>query len=72
MANEVETISYIKLSDGENHPIDAVTVGGKAASAFQEKNLVTSVSSTSTDTQYPSAKCVYTLIGDIETRLSNI
>lgn len=35
-------------------------------------NLVTSLSSSSTDAQYPSAKCVYDLIGDIETLLSNI
>lgn len=35
-------------------------------------NKVTSLSSSSTDTQYPSAKCVYDLIGDVETLLSNI
>lgn len=29
MADNIETISYINLGDGENHPIDAVTVGGK-------------------------------------------
>ena len=33
-------------------------------------NKVTSLSSTSTDTQYPSAKCVYDIIGDIESALS--
>ena len=35
-------------------------------------NLVTSVSSSSTDAQYPSAKCVYDLVGDIETLLASI
>ena len=35
-------------------------------------NKVTSLSSSSTDTQYPSAKCVYDLIGDIETILASI
>ena len=35
-------------------------------------NLVTSISSTSTDTQYPSAKCVYDLVGNIETLLASI
>lgn len=35
-------------------------------------NLVTSLSSSSTDTQYPSAKCVYDLVGDIETLLAAI
>ena len=35
-------------------------------------NKVTSISSSSTDTQYPSAKCVYDLVGDIETLLAAI
>lgn len=33
-------------------------------------NKVTSLSESSTDTQYPSAKCVYDLIGDIESVLN--
>ena len=33
-------------------------------------NKVTSLSSSSTDEQYPSAKCVYDLVGDIETLLA--
>lgn len=33
-------------------------------------NLVTSVSSSSTDTQYPSAKCVYDIVGDVETLIN--
>lgn len=72
MANEIETISYIDLGDGNAHPIDAVTVGGVSASNLQEKNLVTSISASSTDSQYPSAKCMWDIIGNIETRLSNI
>lgn len=35
-------------------------------------NKVTSLSSSSTDTQYPSAKCVYDLVGNIESLLNNI
>ena len=35
-------------------------------------NLVTSISSSSTDSQYPSAKCVYDIIGDIETLLQAV
>lgn len=35
-------------------------------------NKVTSLSSSSTDTQYPSAKCVYDIVGNIETLLYNI
>ena len=42
-------------------------------SGKQDKsNLVTSLSSSSTDSQYPSAKCVYDLIGDIESVLSEV
>lgn len=35
-------------------------------------NLVTSLSASSTDIQYPSAKCVYDLVGDIEAALAAI
>lgn len=35
-------------------------------------NLVTSIDSNSTDTEYPSAKCVYGLIGNIETALQTL
>lgn len=35
-------------------------------------NKVTSLSSSSTDTEYPSAKCVWDLVGDIETILASI
>ena len=35
-------------------------------------NLVTSISSSSTDTQYPSAKCVYDMIGNVETILNTL
>lgn len=42
---------------------DVLTING---------NLVTSISSSSTDAQYPSAKCMYDIIGDIETLLAAI
>ena len=35
-------------------------------------NKVTSLSSSSTDTEYPSAKAVWDLVGDIETILASI
>ena len=52
-------------------------VSGKAvASAISGKeatsNKVTSLSSSSTDTEYPSAKCVYDLMGDVESILNTI
>ena len=58
---------------------DATVVGNEIealSSAINGKqdtsNLVTSLSSSSTDTQYPSAKCVYDIIGDVETLLAAI
>ena len=45
---------------------DVSAVSGAEATA----NKVTSLSSLSTDTQYPSAKCVYDIVGDIETLLA--
>lgn len=35
-------------------------------------NKVTSISSASTDVQYPSAKCVYDIVGNIEATLDAI
>ena len=35
-------------------------------------NKVTSISSSSTDTQYPTAKCVYDIVGDIESILTTL
>lgn len=35
-------------------------------------NKVTGLSSSSTDSEYPSAKCVYDLVGDIESILTEL
>ena len=35
-------------------------------------NKVTSISSSSTDDEYPSAKCVYDIVGDIESLLAEV
>lgn len=76
MANTPQSISHIQIGQ-DSHPIDAVSVGGKTLenlqSDFQLKsNMVTSLSSSSTDSQYPSAKLVYDILSDLERRLSNI
>ena len=48
----------------------------EAIAAVKDKenssNKVTSLSSQSTDTEYPSAKCVYDIIGNIESLLAAI
>lgn len=45
---------------------------GDVSGKEDKSNKVTSLSSSSTDTQYPSAKCVYDLIGDVESLLAAI
>ena len=35
-------------------------------------NKVTTISSSSTDSQYPSAKCVYDIVGNVEALLDEI
>lgn len=50
---------------------DAGYITQQALVGYQTtSNLVTSISSQSTDNQYPSAKCVYDIVGDIETLLA--
>ena len=47
-------------------------VAGLANETEMKNNKVTSISIDSTDTQYPSAKCVYDLIGNINTVLASV
>ena len=77
MANENETfistnsIRYIDLGDGQgSRAIDAAAVGGKTIE--QIGSLVTSISAEAKDTEYPSAKCMYNELSNIESRLRNI
>lgn len=44
----------------------------EVANKQDKSNLVSTVSSSSTDSEYPSAKCLYDTIGDIQTLLENI
>lgn len=54
-------------------PVSSVNGQTGAVTGLQTTaNLVTSVSSSSTDSQYPSAKCLYDMVGDIETLLASI
>ena len=53
-----------------------IDTSGEAGDVEMTSNKTTSISSSSTDTQYPSAKATYdyvdTKIGDIDTALDNI
>jgi hypothetical protein len=67
---EIVKVNGTALTPDANKAVDITVpdVSGKE----DKSNKVTSLSSTSTDTQYPSAKCVYDMIGDIETLLTSI
>ena len=78
-------INYISgTTDGMTYALGTGNAGGEedytlattgdistAVSGLEDStNKVTSISSSSTDTQYPSAKCVYDIVGDIETLIN--
>ena len=83
-ASDVGAGTYSKPSGGipSSDLANAVQTSlGKADTAVQPAaiatmqttgNLVTSVSAQSTDAQYPSAKCLYDLVGNIESLLAAI
>ena len=60
------TLDYTALSNKPS--LNSHTLNG--AVTLANIGLVTSLSSASTDAQFPSAKCVYDLIGDVETFLA--
>lgn len=47
-------------------------LGSGDVAAEMTANKVTSVSAQSTDTEYPTAKCVYDIVGNVETLLAAI
>lgn len=47
-------------------------LGSGDIAAEMTANKVTSISAQSTDTQYPTAKCVYDIVGNVETLLAAI
>ena len=66
--------NYIsQLSDGTNtYVIKDAEARTSLTNMQTTTNLVTSLSASSTDSQYPSAKCIYDMIGNIESILHNI
>lgn len=63
-----------EIDDDTNYVVTGLTNGldGLNIDPQTKANLVTSISSSSTNTQYPSAKCVYDIVGNIETLLQSI
>lgn len=70
----------IQYSDGDTLTQGEVPTWNTYANAYlptglvpeNSSNKVTSISSGSTNTQYPSAKCVYDIVGNVESALSSI
>lgn len=64
----------------EGKDIDLLVICKKMSVAYRDLeggggstvDIVTSIDSESTDTQVPSAKCVYDIIGDVETLINAI
>ena len=75
-----ESVSMMEFV--KNTPVDTLettskTIVGsinelKESSGGSSVDIVTTISASSTDTQVPSAKCVYDLIGNVETLLSEV
>ena len=66
-------IPKIDLANAVQSSLDKADTSIQDVSGKEDKtNKVTSLSSSSTDTQYPSAKCVYDIIGDVETILTTL
>lgn len=61
-----EAVNYMLISKGT---LENVITGKNLETA---NNKTTTLSSSSTDTQYPSAKCVYDIIGNLETILTTL
>lgn len=72
---------YTGVVTGANYSktIDILVICEKLSIAYRDLegggssvDIVTSIDSESTDTQVPSAKCVYDIVGDIETLINAI
>lgn len=71
----IETGAEVNIIEGITLNGSSLTPSSKVVALTnieRSTNKVTSLSSSSTDTQYPSAKCVYDLIGDLETILNTL
>lgn len=73
---------YTGVMTGSNYSktIDILVICEKLSIAYRDLEggggsdveIVTTLDSTSTDTQVPSAKCVYDIVGDVETLINAI
>lgn len=73
LAGKQNTLTFDTApTNDSSNPVTSGGVYTALAGKQDEANLVTTLSSSSTNSQYPSAKCVYDIIGDVETLLSEV
>lgn len=70
----LESAAYTPASDyataAQGAKADTAVQPAAIANMQTTTNLVTSISGSSTDAQYPSAKCMWTLVGDVESLIN--
>ena len=75
-SNRVINLSAIPLEEkGTKNGVATLDNNGKIPNSQLPEikvNIVTELNASSTDDEVPSAKCVYDLVGDVETLLSQI
>lgn len=73
---DVVEVSEVNVDNTPTQNSSNLVTSGGVYGALSDKqdvsNLVTSLSNSSTDSQYPSAKCVYDTVGNIESALATI
>lgn len=72
MPNTIDSISHIQIGE-DSHKIDAVSISGYTLADIQrdfqlKSNITTVLDDNSTDMEYPSAKAIYDIIGDLNQR----
>lgn len=71
-------VNGMSVFDGEEANIILKNINGKTITGTGDllleipNNKVTTIDENSTDEEYPSAKCVYDIIGDIESLLQEV
>lgn len=72
--SNLSSVGQSVLNDFANTSLSNLSVDGELVLASKENvsNKVTSISDESTDEEYPSAKCMYDLIGNLESALEDI
>lgn len=69
---ESSGLEYVWGKINGQSPASWIQLGADISDFEDSNNKVIAINENSTDTQYPSAKCVYDLVGNIEELLNNL